>query len=207
MFAVFFVDDDSPVSEEIFQMLFFRDNSFEELDCSNNCKKSDVMIRSHELSQEICTFLQQKGYDCVLKSAKKEEVQKGLDQLLKNLSLNNESLQTVKNISTDHPVFNHIIEYLNKNYSEKITLEDLSRHFNLSKNYICNLFSKYYHTTLTGFITELRMKAAAEKICDKSILIKEIAFACGYSSYVHFFKVFREYYGISPKQMREKGRI
>jgi len=49
------------------------------------------------------------------------------------------------------------------------------------------------------------MKAAAALLKDKTRLMKEIAFLCGYSSYVHFFKVFREYYGISPKQMRESG--
>jgi AraC-like DNA-binding protein len=49
------------------------------------------------------------------------------------------------------------------------------------------------------------MKYAGELINDKTLLIKQIGVMCGYTDYYHFFKVFKNYYGVSPKEMRNPG--
>ncbi|MBP7177040.1 MAG: response regulator [Thermoclostridium sp.] len=164
-----------------------------------------VMISAYDTFMDVRTFFMQEGFDYILKPVRKDEMQLVLERLAKRLSMTKKPELPVLETPGANPAFIRLTQYLNEHYYEKITLEDLSIHFNLSKNYICNLFTRHYNTTLTCFITDLRMKSAAALLKDKTRLMKEIAFLCGYSSYVHFFKVFREYYGISPKQMRESG--
>lgn len=164
-----------------------------------------VMISAYDTFMDVRTFFMQEGFDYILKPVRKDEIQLVLERLAKRLSITKKPEPPDLEASGANPAFIRLIQHLNEHYYEKITLEDLSIHFNLSKNYICNLFTRHYNTTLTCFITDLRMKAAAALLKDKTRLMKEIAIQCGYSSYVHFFKVFREYYGISPKQKRESG--
>ena len=38
---------------------------------------------------------------------------------------------------------------------------------------------------------------------DESKMIKEVASECGYPEYYHFFRVFKAYYGVSPKEMQK----
>ena len=47
------------------------------------------------------------------------------------------------------------------------------------------------------------MELAKELLLDKSILVKDVAYRTGYADYYHFFKVFKNHYGISPKELRE----
>lgn len=163
-----------------------------------------VMISAYDTFEDVRTFFKQEGFDYILKPVRNEDIQLVLERLAKTLSRAKEEQVQEVEILAVNPAFNSMIQYLSEHYSQKINLEDLSSRFNLGKNYICNLFAKHYNTTLTCFITDLRMKAAAELLQDKARLMKEIAYLCGYSSYVHFFKVFREYYGMSPKQMQEE---
>ena len=165
-----------------------------------------VMISAYDTFEDVRAFFKQEGFDYILKPVQNDEIQLVLERLAKRLSNENMQVTMEEDLMSVNPAFNSLLKYLHEHYNEKITLEDLSVRFNLGKNYICNLFSKHNNTTLTCFMTDLRMKAAAELLCDKTRLMKDIAFACGYTSYVHFFKVFKEYYGISPKQMREGGR-
>ena len=53
-------------------------------------------------------------------------------------------------------------------------------------------------------MTELRMDYARDLLIKEKKMIKEVALMCGYTDYHHFFKVFKKYYGISPKEMQEE---
>lgn len=165
-----------------------------------------VMISAYDTFEDVRAFFTQQGFDYILKPVRNDEIQLVLERLAKRLSSGRKQELPDEELLVVNPAFVSLTVYLNEHYSEKITLDDLSIRFNLGKNYICNLFAKHYNTTLTCFITDLRMKTADELLKDKTRLLKEIAFLCGYSSYVHFFKVFREYYGMSPKQRREERK-
>ena len=164
-----------------------------------------VMISAYDTFEDVRAFFQQEGFDYLLKPARNDEIQLVLERLAKRLAAKKAQAPCEGETLSANPAFISLVGYLNAHYSEKITLDELSIRFNLSKSYICNLFTKHYNTTLTCFVTELRMKAAATLLQDKTRLLKEVACLCGYSSYVHFFKVFREYYSVSPKQMRAGG--
>lgn len=163
-----------------------------------------VMISAYDDFESVRSFFMQSGFDYILKPVQSEDMQLVLERLVLKLR-EKENVREMEAAPTDHLYFNEMLTYIDDNFSKKITLEQLAKQFNFSKNYICNLFSKYYRSSLTRYLTEKRMLHAKKLLEDPSRLLKDIAIECGYSGYVHFYKVFKEYYGISPKEMQGKA--
>lgn len=162
-----------------------------------------VMISAYDSFENVRAFFQQSGFDYVLKPVQLDDIQLVLERLVLRLRENKPSSSDIGK-SKEHTYFDEIIAYIDENFASKITLDMLAKKFGFSKNYICNLFSKYYCTSLTCYLTEKRMSYAKELLKDKNRLLKDIAIECGYKEYVQFYKMFKEYYGISPKEMIEK---
>ena len=161
-----------------------------------------VMISAYDSYENVRSFFQQSGFDYILKPVKDEDIQIVLEGLMARLAEKYPAERTED--LTENPEFNKLVAYLNDHYAEKISLGFLAEEFGFSRNYICALFQKYFNRSLSLYLTELRMSKAKALLLDKTILIKEVAYRCGYTDYYHFFKVFKEHYGISPKEMREQ---
>ena len=159
-----------------------------------------VMISAYDSFENVRAFFKQSGFDYILKPVNEDDIQVVLERL--NYKLSGKKPEKTEAALTENPGFNNLVKFVNENFSEKITLDILSKKFGFSKNYICGLFSKHFNTSLTCYLTELRMKHAKELLSDKDMLIKEVAVLCGYPEYYHFFRVFKLYYGISPKEMQ-----
>ena len=163
-----------------------------------------VMLSAYDSFENVRAFFQQTGFDYLLKPVNNADIQivlEGLDaRLSKRAPLKDEN---EKDRLTENPGFNKIISYINDHYDEKITLNTLAKQFGFSKGYICGLFQKYFNKSLNLYLTEKRMELAKELLLDKSILVKDVAYRTGYADYYHFFKVFKNRYGISPKELRE----
>lgn len=155
-----------------------------------------VMLSAYDSFEDSRRFFRLEGFDYLLKPLQQQEVQIVLERLAMRLSKKIRSEPEVVDNMT--PAFAELIQYLNNNYQRKHTLDSLSKRFNLGTNYICNLFSKHFNSTLTRYITELRMNAALQLMQPPSKAYKEIAIDCGYMDYYYFCKVFKEFYGASP---------
>lgn len=163
-----------------------------------------VMISAYDNFENVRAFFQQSGFDYVLKPVQLDDIQLVLERLVLRLN-EKKPILSEKGEGKEHSYFDGMIAYIDENFASKITLDMLAKKFGFSKNYICNLFSKYYNTSLTCYLTEKRMTHAKQLLKDKNRLLKDIAIECGYSEYVQFYKVFKEYYGVSPKEMMEQG--
>lgn len=162
-----------------------------------------VMISAYDSYDNVRAFFQNSGFDYVLKPVQIDDIQLVLERLV--IRLSSKKNMEENPLCTNNRRFDELVSYVDRHFNEKITLDMLAKKFNFSKNYICNLFAKYFNTSLTCYLTKKRMLHAKELLEDKSILMKEIATECGYSEYVHFFKVFKEYYGVSPKEVQGKN--
>lgn len=160
-----------------------------------------VMLSSFGTFEDSRAFFLLEGFDYILKPLQQADMQLVLERIAakiaKKVSPFHESDLVGVNAS-----FAQMINFIRDNFNQKLTLGDLAKRFNLSPNYTCNLFSKHYNSTLTRFVTELRMQQAVKLMTDTSKAYKEIAVNCGYLDYFYFCKVFKEYYGLSPSQYR-----
>lgn len=186
----------------------------------NGVQSEFVMISAYDNFESVRAFFQQSGFDYILKPVNSDDIQIVLERLLTKLAArkngnglndidqNGSDLENDSSVAiTDNPGFNHLIEFVEAHYNEKITLEMLSDRFGFSRNYICSLFSKHLNTSLSRYITDIRMKRAKQLLSDKTVLLKEIALELGYKEYYHFYKVFKDYYGYSPKDNQNNQDI
>ena len=160
-----------------------------------------VMLSAFGTFQNSRAFFLLEGFDYILKPLQQDEIQIVLERLSGKLASRpgTAALPEMRGVNS---AFKKLVAYITENFRQKHTLSQLSARFNLNENYICNLFSKHYNSTLTRFMTELRMREALRMMNQTEKAFKEIAVDCGYSDYYYFCKVFKEYYGASPTQYR-----
>ena len=158
-----------------------------------------VMLSAYGTFEDAKIFFHQEGFDYLLKPIQPDEVQLVLEKLAVKLSEKYPSTGVTADENVN-PAFLELIDYVKNNFTQKLTLDKLGKQFGLSAGYICNLFARYYNTTLTCFITEMRMEKAIELISNETDSLKNIASKCGYSDYFYFNKVFKGYKGIAPSQ-------
>ncbi|MDF2613752.1 MAG: response regulator [Clostridia bacterium] len=97
-----------------------------------------------------------------------------------------------------------IKEYIEKNYSEQISLSTLANQLYLNKTYLSRLFKVEAGETLVEYITRVRMKKAMELLKESSVKVLEVANLVGYDDYRHFGKVFKKYYNLTPSDVRNQ---
>ncbi|BCS80133.1 helix-turn-helix domain-containing protein [Anaerocellum diazotrophicum] len=97
---------------------------------------------------------------------------------------------------------NKAIEFINQNYSNEITLSQISSTFNFNPYYFSKLFKKYTGVSFKTYLTKLRIQKACQLLKNTSKSIKEISFAVGFSDPNYFIKAFKKFTGMTPSAFR-----
>ena len=100
-----------------------------------------------------------------------------------------------------------IKQYVEQNYAEQITLEDVSRHVFLSPSYCGTLFKKETGELFSKHLTRVRMEKAKEMLKGYNYSVKEIADIVGFKDFRYFSKLFKNYVGVKPTDYRKLYRL
>lgn len=116
--------------------------------------------------------------------------------------------QKDKNKAMLHPAprKEHIItaiEYINNNYNRKLSVSEVASQLYISPHYLSNLFHEELNISPQQYIMNVRMKRASELLVIKDLLITDIAHSVGYGDSLNFSKIFKRFYGISPRKYRD----
>lgn len=96
-----------------------------------------------------------------------------------------------------------IFEYTMNNFTQKITLEDISTIANMTKNAFCKYFKKRTNKTYFQFLMELRIENACKLLMnDKEASILSIAEQSGYYNISNFNRQFQSYKQQSPSEFK-----
>jgi len=109
----------------------------------------------------------------------------------------------VRSTDRNSRVVKKIIDIINNRYFEELTVELLSQEVYLSPNYIRRIFKNETGQTILEYLTQVRMKKAAEMMRDPSLKISDICRKVGYGSVSYFGQIFKQYFGVSPKEYME----
>ncbi len=116
----------------------------------------------------------------------------------------------IKAIKTQHSYPSPIrkcVSFIDLNLHSKISLDELAKISNLSKDYLSQLFKKTTGITVTEYITEKRL-SSAKQLLDRNVTISDTAYALGFCSESYFISCFRKKYGITPKEyIKSKGKL
>jgi two-component system response regulator YesN len=103
------------------------------------------------------------------------------------------------------PVLSRILFFIHEHYADDLTLATLSDAFQLSRQYIMRLFQKHMHTTVTHYLTQLKMNHALELLRHSSFRINEVADMLGYHNTYYFCRLFRQHFGMTPTEYIRHG--
>ena len=95
-----------------------------------------------------------------------------------------------------------ITEYINANYSKRITLDDVAKEVYLSRSYISTVFKEEMGISLTEYIRDVRIEKSKLLLLDNKIRIIDISGLCGFEDQSYFTKVFHKAVGVTPKKFR-----
>ncbi len=96
-----------------------------------------------------------------------------------------------------------IIGEIRQNYTENITLTDLSKRYGISISHLSGLLKEELQLSFSEYITSKRIQKAKELLRDESLSVEAIAEQVGYNDYFYFTKVFKKNTGISPSKYRK----
>ncbi len=96
------------------------------------------------------------------------------------------------------------IAFVQKNYSDNISLVDVVDELKINTEYFCRVFKKETGKTFLTYLTEYKVKKAQELLAKTDYSIQEISDRLGYSSVAYFSKVFKSKTGKNPLQYRKE---
>ncbi|HEX9025667.1 MAG TPA: AraC family transcriptional regulator [Clostridium sp.] len=123
--------------------------------------------------------------------------------LLENSSFNN--IKSTSNLQEFY--VREAINYIEKNYNNNISVEDIAKWCNLDRSYFGKVFKNSMKTTPQEFLIKYRLSKACEMLKEGNISIKEISELTGYQNQFHFSRAFKEVYNVSPRQWRNQNKI
>lgn len=106
----------------------------------------------------------------------------------------NKNLERIKNIIT----------YINKNYREKISLNDLADTFYLSTPYISKIFKELIGLSFSDYLTEIRLSSAVKDLANPNSKIEYIAEKNGFPNTRSFVTAFKNKYNYLPSKYIKK---
>lgn len=101
--------------------------------------------------------------------------------------------------------FQDSIDYIEKNLSNELNIEDIARRAVLSPFYYQRIFGAMCGMTVGEYIRVRRMTLAAQELACSDCKVIDVAMKYGYDSPDSFAKAFKSFHGITPSQAKESG--
>ena len=98
-----------------------------------------------------------------------------------------------------------VLDYVEENYQEPLTLQGVADHFNVSMEYLARILKKYTGNTFKTHLNQVRVSKAFRDLLETDYSILEIAMRSGFPDTRSFINVFRDTYGMTPSQYRKKN--
>ncbi len=95
-----------------------------------------------------------------------------------------------------------LLEYVEKNYAEPLTLKEMAKHFHFNPSYLSSYFASHNKEGFTEYLNKIRTDNAAELLRRREATISEISERVGYSDPSYFSRVFKKATGFSPSEYR-----
>lgn len=143
---------------------------------------------------------------------KKKNIPIGSEQLLKNLleyflltliRKTNKKSSDTENKKLDKLNYFEVVSYIDDNYLEKITLDELAFIFRTNRSTLCKNFKTQTGKTISQFIIEKKLEMAKLLIKETNKSLTEISEQLNFESIHYFTKFFKKHTGLSPSIFRK----
>lgn len=118
-------------------------------------------------------------------------------RLLSSYTFNNKNFENSDKIRV-------IYEYIQENYQNKISLDEISQLVNMSPVSFNRFIKKRTGKTFIEYVNDTRIGYAARWLIEKDLSIAEVAFKCGFNNIANFNRVFKKSKNCTPSEYREE---
>lgn len=97
-----------------------------------------------------------------------------------------------------------MIQFINQNYMNQISLEDIANSVGMSRNNALLVFRNKLHTSPMQYLNNFRLCRAAKMLCKTEKKIAAIALDSGFESPGYFCRQFKILFQMTPKEYRDR---
>lgn len=137
----------------------------------------------------------------VLKNDFEETLERVLEKCFDNLA--GVENKAEGGISNQEDVISYVKKYIRENYSKNLSLDALGEIAHLHPAYISKIFKEATDRNLSSYITDVKMQKAAELLEQTELRIHEVMEQVGYQKCQYFSKLFKDKYGVTPKEYKK----
>jgi len=100
-----------------------------------------------------------------------------------------------------------IFKYINKNFQNHISLDEIADQVSMTVPAFCRYFKKSTGKTFTQLVNEYRVVHATKLLNESQMSIADICYECGFNNFSHFNKQFNEITGKSASNYRKEIKL
>lgn len=146
----------------------------------------------------MCYYERESGYELLLKS----NILILFNKLYKYSIIEKKSVPETQNYMVEK--IKEILNYIEKSYSEPITINELSILSNMSEYHLMRTFKKCTGMTCIEYINNYRLTIASRLLKTTNLSIMNISIDVGFNNISYFNKLFKERFNLTPKEYRKK---
>ena len=114
------------------------------------------------------------------------------DRVLEHLNI----LSAHKNILIENAK-----DYVLKNFSKRIVLNDVADYLKISPGYLSSLFTKYEGIHFIDYVNQVKINEAKKMLRTGNYKIYQVAYMLGYENSSYFSRIFKKVTGCAPKDL------
>lgn len=112
-----------------------------------------------------------------------------------------------RNVRKENLSIQNAIGYMKSNFSNSIQLSDLGKLTSYSPNHFQRIFSVVMGTSPQKYLEDIRINHSKYLLLKNEQSLTDIAYECGFSSYPHFTKVFKQHTLLTPYEFQQKSKF
>ncbi len=166
---------------------------------------NNLIINNNEIIDTLKRIINTYYNDSNFKSLKINSLLTKLYLDILDEASNNE--EVLKTSSNNHSIrIKLILDYINKNYKQKITIDDISREIGLCRSEVCKLFKNEIGLSIADYILKYRIEKSIPLLLSNKLNITEIALASGFNSSSYYAEAFKKLINMTPLEYKKENR-
>ena len=124
-------------------------------------------------------------------------------QLMNNFKTD---ISSTKISDKEYDTITKITNYINNHYSEKLSLGQVSLHFNYTESHVSKMFKKSLNKTFIEYYDALRVNYSIDDLTLSNASIEQIAIEHGFETSRSYVRAFMNLYNCYPSEYRKKNK-
>jgi len=168
--------------------------------CINIVSRIEVTLLDYNISADELFGKKVNLIEDILKHNNMHDVRK----LIKNIIFVSIKHLDSRRQSSSAIIVREVMSYIEANFKNDVSLNTIAKSLFYSPNYLGNIFKQETGRYFSEYLTEYRIKKAAELLQERKIKVLEASLSVGYKDMPTFIKNFKSIFGMTPSEYRAR---